>query len=168
MKKGRARPLAGFTIIELLLYMGLFSILITIIGGLFFSILQLRLEAETVSSVQQDSNFIIGRLKYDLNGATGVTSPASPGQTATVLTFVKSATTYTYTLSGTDLLLAVSGQPPVSLNGYNTQVLAFNVTRLGNPGGFPYLNISFTLSGKSVFINQQPETKIFTTGISLR
>lgn len=159
----------GFTIIELLLYMGLFSILITIIGGLFFSILQLRLEAETVSSVQQDSNFMIERLRYDLNGATGITSPASPGQTASVLTFVKSGTTYNYTLSGgTDLLLTIGGQPAVSLNGYNTQVLAFNVTRLGDPGGFPYLNISFTLSGKSVFINQQPETRIFTTGISLR
>src|SRR3990172_6790072 len=48
----------GFTIIELILYMGMLSILLAVLSQIFVSILNVQLESQSSSSIEQDSRYI--------------------------------------------------------------------------------------------------------------
>lgn len=158
---------AGFTIVELLLYMGLMAILLVVMGGIFFSVLDLQLESQGSSDVQQDGEFILARIGYDVRRASSVTVPASAGQTGNSLVLVIGGTSYTYAVSGTDLGLSVGGVTQF-LTSYGSNISNFSVTRLGNPGGKASLDISFTLTSKTSTLNQIYQTKNYEEALTLR
>ena len=67
----------AFTIIELLIYMGLLAGLITILGTVLSQVIDVQLESQAISAVEQDGRFILARLNYDLHRVASVTTPAS-------------------------------------------------------------------------------------------
>src|SRR5260221_10945575 len=66
----------GFTLMELLLYMGIFSVLLVVLMQLFTSILSLHAESQATSSVDQDGNFALMRLAYDIHRSSSIVTPA--------------------------------------------------------------------------------------------
>src|SRR5260221_6706185 len=110
MKKINHKPLlpeAGFTMVELLLYMGIFSILLVVLIQLFTSILSLHLEPQATSSVDQDGAAILSRLSYDIHKSASISSPTIGSQcnwptTSTCKLVVSNAT---YQLDGNGNLL---------------------------------------------------------------
>lgn len=107
---------SGFTLTELLVYMGIFSIILVIITQMFVSILQAKLDTQSTGSVEQDSRFLVQRFIYDLQRATAITSPAS-GQSNS-LTLTINGQPYTYQLTGTNLLV----NSTVRLNSHDTGI----------------------------------------------
>lgn len=82
---------AGFTLVELLLVMGIFAILLAVITDMFVSVLNVQTEAKANTSVTQDGRYILSKLSYDISRATTVTTPedlnvATSGITATTAT----------------------------------------------------------------------------------
>src|SRR4030042_5852170 len=69
----------GFTLVEILLYMGLLAILLVVLTEILVSILAVKIEFEATSSVEQDSRFLLSRLFYDINRASAITTPGSIG-----------------------------------------------------------------------------------------
>lgn len=124
----------GFTLLELLLYIGLTSILITIMSQVFLATLGVRLESQNTTSVQQDGRYILARMAYDIHRAKSITIP-SLGQTAMGMTLVIEENgideTYRYTVEGRDLLLTV-GTQSATLNSQGSGITSLSVTRLGN------------------------------------
>src|SRR5260221_14717573 len=102
----------GFTLVELLLYMGLLTILVTIMSSLFKTIVDVQLESKSSSSVDQDGRFIIARMVHDMQSAQTIVIPASAGSTTTTLQITENSVNYTYSLVGGNLQLALSS--PVS------------------------------------------------------
>ncbi len=151
---------SGFTIVELILYMGLFSIFITVLTSIFISILDVQTKSESTSSVQQDSRFLFSRMIYDIHRASTINTPASAGQTSQSLTLVIGGSTYTYALTGEALTLTVDGVTE-SLSGYATQVSGFSVTRIGNPTGKHTLSLNMT-------VTDQTESKSYQITVGLR
>ena len=143
----------GFTLVELLIYMGLMAAFLTVLTSIFLSALDVQTQSEATSSVEDDGRYILSRLVYDIHRASSVTVPASNGQTANSL----SLNVGTYTLSGGKLQINGSD----NLNSYATTLSSFSVTRLGNSGGKPTLTISFSLKDNS-------ETKTYQTTVSMR
>ena len=143
----------AFTIVELIIYMGIMAVLLTVITSIFLSVLDVQLQSEATTSVQSDGRYILSRLVYDIHRAANITTPASAGQTATSLvTDVAS-----YASVGDNLL--INGTD--NLNSYATKLANFSVTRLGNPSGSHTLTVSFTLT-------DQTETKDYQISVGLR
>ncbi len=156
----------GFSLIELLLYMGLFSIFLITLTQIFSSALELKLESESTSTVQQDSRYILERLSYDINRADSITTPATIGTQGQLLSLVISGQTYSYTLSGNNFTLT-NPSGTFQLNGFNTRVTNLSFLRVGNSGGKNSVRITYTINSLT---NQKKgiETKTIQTTLGIR
>lgn len=161
----------GFTIIELLIYMGILSILLYVLTDIFISSLEVKTQSESQASLQQDGRFILGKLMYDINQATAINYPAL-GEQSNSLTIVIDNITYTYTLDNGNLQLT-NNFGTNNLNSYNTQLSNLSFLHLGNQPTAEKLNprdnikINFNLSSKTI-INSGQETLSFQTTVGLR
>lgn len=158
----------GFTLVELLLYMGIFSILIVALFQLLSSILDVQLESQSTAGVSQDGRFIVNRLSYDIQRSTSIISP-SLGSQGQSMQLSDGTTTYSYTLTNGNLILTSTPPGTVDeLNSYNTSVSNINFLRLGNAGGLAdTITVSFTLTSKIIRRGGAP-SKNFKTTIGIR
>lgn len=134
MKQYRAQ--LGFTIIELVVYIGLLSILIAVMSQVFVATLGVKLESESDTGVSQDGNYIITRLAYDIRRASRIISP-NVGESASMLSLgiIEGGIeqVYEYTLTGDTLSLS-DGVTTESIHGDTTTISDFSVSRFGNSG----------------------------------
>lgn len=135
---------AGFSLVELLLYMGLLSIFLVVISTFFVSILDVQSRAISTSSLEENSKYISSRLKYELRTADTATNSATLGVTTSSFSVVKNNVDYTFSLSGTTLERA-SSSATVALHDDDIQVSDFSVRRIGNEGVNDTFQISYTL-----------------------
>ncbi|HEX7042243.1 MAG TPA: prepilin-type N-terminal cleavage/methylation domain-containing protein [Patescibacteria group bacterium] len=152
----------GFTLVELLLYTGLFTILLVVLLEVFSAIIDVQLTSQSTTSTTQDGQYILARLSYDLGRATAITSPSGLGTTAFSLTVTISGNPVTFSLSNGNL-----DEGSTQLNGYDTTVSSFSVKRLQSTNGIDSITVAFTLTSKTKNGNG-PDTKNFQTTISLR
>lgn len=156
----------GFTLVELLISMALYSIILTVLLTLFATILEVRLSAEGSSSVEQDGKYILSRMIHDIPSATSITTPASSGDQTTTLVFSNGASTYTYALINGNLTLD-DGSSSQNLNGFNTSISNLTFTRLGGVTGKPTVKITFRVNSKTIIGNRN-EIRDFNTTLGLR
>ena len=160
----------GFTLIELIIYMGLLVILLSVLTSIFMSSLDVQLESEANSAVEQDGSYILSRLAYDIHRAESVAIPVVLGGTSTTnFRIVVNGVDYTYSIDANDNLVLQEGLGPSNnLNGYNTSISNLLVTWLGNAGKVEdNLNIIFTITSRTRK-NTGYETKNFQTNLALR
>lgn len=159
---------AGFTIVELLLYMGLLSILLGVLTNIFATSIETQLETESSSSIEQDGRFIFSRLAYDLHQAQSISSPALGAPPATSLQIQINNVPYTYQVTSGDLKLTNNNTLEInSLNSLDTTVSSLTFQQIGIPGGKNTVQIILTLTSK-VARPQGYETKNMTTTIGIR
>lgn len=156
----------GFTIIELMVYMGLLAIFLTIISQIFVASIDTQLESEAESGIQQDSKFIFARLQYDLANATAIVEPSFSGSSSSLLQFVSGGTTQSYQLTGVNAIFT-NGVNIYQLNSVNTAVSNLLFTRRGVANGKPFITASFTLTS-AVVRNSGPDVQAFETTIGTR
>lgn len=147
---------------ELVLYMGLLVILLTILSSLFTTSIESQLGSQKFSAVQQDGRFILNRITYDLQNASSVITPSALGSSATTLVLVKDGVTYTYSLTGSNLLL-----DGVRLNGFNTSVSNVSFQKLGNTGGKPTVKLAYTVTSLTLN-NGTSDIKNYQTTVGLK
>lgn len=158
----------GVTIIELILYMAILSILLTMLTSVFVSALDVQSESQATSSVEQDGNYILARLAYDIHRAQNINIPAVNGATANNFQITIDGVNYTYSLDTNNNLILSNNFGTNNLNNHGSGISAFSVTRLGNVGGVENtLKINFTITSKVKRISGF-ETKNFQTNLSLR
>jgi hypothetical protein len=167
MRNNTKTNMKGFTVIELLLYMGIASILLFVLFDMFTMILSTHAESQSTSAIDQDAAFILNRLSYDIHKASSITAPTL-GTTCTWPTvsscqLVLNNATYSVT-SGT-LNLTQSSETK-ALNSVNTQITNISFETRGNSaaGSKPSVQIQFTLQS-TVKTNT---TKSFQTTITTR
>jgi hypothetical protein len=157
---------SAFTIVELLLYIGLFSILITVLGSIFINLVDLQLQSHATSNVSQTMDYIFTRLNYDIYRASVVTTPASAGQVSNSLDLSINGQSYTYSQFGTNLILTTpSGS--FTLNSSDVNVSAFAVTRLGSATK-PNIHIGLTVTSLIISPGKSAETVSFSSSYTLR
>lgn len=152
----------GTTLIEFLIYMGIFSILLLIFVQIFSIILDNQQESMSTTSVSQDGECIINRLAYDIGRTQSVTSPALLGVSGNTLNLTINGINFQYGLNNANLVLNND-----LLNGFNTSVSNLTFTRLGAQGAKDTIISRFTLTSKT---KQQkgPEIKTFQITVGLR
>ncbi len=162
----RLKNQRGFTLVEMLLYFGLFSILLLVLARLFVSILEIKMESQSVSSVQQDSRFIFARLEYDFSRASSVTTPATLGASSSSLVLQIDGGSYTYSLSNGKLQVTNS-QGTFPLNSSESQVSAVTFRRLGHAGGKPTIKMDIDIESATIR-DKGRETRSLETTLGLR
>lgn len=160
----------GFTMIEMLLCMGIFSILLIVLLQIFTSILSVHAQSQSNSSIDQEGNYLLSRLSYDIHKAAGITSP-SLGNSAQELTIDGK----TYKVIGDNLFVSdASGD--TQLNGVYSKIIIDNnsFTVLGNPAtpSNPHpktaVRIILKIESKINRPGGQKDTKTFETTVQTR
>lgn len=156
----------GFTLVELIIYMGLFSIIMVVLMNLFSEIIQKESENSKVSSVESDSVYILNRLIYDVNLASSIDLPTTPGNQSGSLVLTIDGSNVTYSLSNGAVLR--TDQVDISrMNSYRTNITSISFKKLGNIGGKQQIKVSYIVSS----LQNSPsgyETKQIDTTIGLR
>ncbi len=159
----------GYTLIELLIYMGVLTLLIASLSSIFSTVLDVGLESQSSSDVEQDGKFILSRLLYDINSADTINVPASPGQQGATLQITSNAINYTYATDGNGNFQITDANGTDNLNSYDTTVSNLNFLRIGNGGSnTDTVKITFTVTSKTSRTTGKPETRNFSTTVGLQ
>lgn len=161
----------GFTLVELLLYMGIFSILLVVLLQIFTSILSVHAESQATSSVNQDGSYIMARLSSDIRRASAVVIPTL-GASSNSLHITGNAIDETYALNGGNLLLTDNSTSTTDqLNSVDTTA-NINFTTLGNgsivPNSKSTVRIVLTVTSKVVRVGSGLQTETFETTVGTR
>lgn len=156
----------GFTLVELLLYLGLLSGFLLVLTDIFVSSLNVQKESESVSEVAQDGQYLLARLTYDAGQAQDITIPAAIGEMSETLSFSIGGVIKTYALNA-GVLSLTSGGSTAALNGFGTNISNFSATKIGNPLGKPTVQIGFTVTSKIVRPEGQ-SSQTFQTTVGVR
>ncbi len=156
---------SGFTLIELILYMGLLSIFLVVLTDLLIQTLDVRTKSTAVTYVDSDAQYIQNRLQYDLRRASAVTSPATVGATASTLTMTIAGLSYSVASQSGNLVLTHAGVSQ-ALNTSDTRLVSFSVTRIGNGTGNDTYQITTSLASVAILrgIPADSKTTVFTIG----
>lgn len=152
----------GFTLVELLIYIGLLTILMTILTRLFTAILDVQLSSEATGAVEEDSRYIYSRLAYDITRSDSIVTPVSPGESSNSLTITIGPVFNTYSVSGSNLMLGAD-----QLNSSGTIISNLSFYRLGNLNGKDSIQIKFTITSTTQNVSG-PDTKNIETTIARR
>lgn len=156
----------GFTLVELLIYFGLLTILMTILTRIFTGINDVQLESVATGAVEEDGRYLYSRLAYDIARATSVVTPAALGDSTGTLTLMIGTVANTYSINSTNLILA-NDQGADQLNSVGTQISNLSFRRLGNVNGKDSVQVKFTITSTTLQV-KGPDTKDIETTIALR
>ena len=143
---------SGFTLIELVLYVAIASIVLGAFLTVYTSVYQLRQKNQAVSEVEQQGQQVMQQISQTLRNAAAVTSPAT-GASSSALTL------QTYSSGTNPTILSLSSGAVMDLEGTSSAVslssakitvssLSFqNLTRSGTHG---IIKISFTVTSKNL------------------
>lgn len=150
----------GFTIIELLLTIGLLTILLGVLTNFLLTTLDVQLRATSLSQVEQDARYLALRLGYDVHRATGITAPAIDGQTDTSATLFIDGSNHTFSIQNGSLTMT-SPTGTDALTSVGVTMTDFSAMRVGNVNNGDTLRFQYTLVGGT-------ETQTYQTSIGLR
>jgi len=155
----------GYSIVEVIIYIGMLSVFMAVLTGIFVSTIDAKLESESISAIEQDGRFIIAKLAYDINRAQSIETPAL-GTTGNTLQITVDSLAESFALSNGKLQITKSNNTD-DLNGHDTTISNLTFQRLGNINGKNSIKMTFTITS----ITQRatgPETKAFQTTLAIR
>lgn len=156
----------GYTLVELLIFMGMFSILLMVFSQIFALIIETRLDSESTSAVAQDGNYILNRLTYDISRASNINTPSSLGAASASLDISIDGDNYVYGLNNGNLEFTANGSTR-RLNGINTGITNLTFTRFGNNDDKDTIQLSYTINSL-IQEASGTETKVYQTTVGLR
>ena len=139
----------GTSLIEVILYIALFSIIIIVIVDLLITSGSLKTESESQSGLQIDAGFITSRLNYEIRNSDSITTPVVAGPSTNSLVLTSGSETHTFSLLGSNLLYQKTigiTTTSANLNTVLTNVSSLNFQPMGNISGKLSIKINFTLT----------------------
>lgn len=165
----------GFTLIETLVYLSLFSL---IMGGVVvsaFQVFESTGRSQTRSMIQEEGDFLVGKVDWVLSGIQGINAPATPAvgapctqsDTLSVTKWDGLIGTVVVNISGGNMVIARNGSSTQPLNNNNTTVTNLLFKHCFAGGNNPEsIATSFTVSARTP--NGMMLTKDFFTSDYVR
>jgi type II secretory pathway component PulJ len=138
------RHQSGFTLVEVIVFMGLLTIFIFLLSRIFVSILETQAESISTSTVELESQYLMSRLKYDTSLASSIISPGELGETSSVLGLEIDGQEVSFVVSN-GILLRQMGSETIRLSAADLAITSWQVRRLGNEDGKHVLSIVMQL-----------------------
>ena len=122
----------GFTLIEVIMYMALYSILIGGVIVALFTLFESQTRNQSIALLQQEGDFVASRIAYEIRSAHSVISPITSGGT---LDLVRSQGTHTrvYLINQNVILEINSVAAILNSDAVAIQNLQFTHTIVSNP-----------------------------------
>lgn len=161
----------GFTLLELLLYVAISSILLTTISLFLSTLLQSRIKNQTISEVDGQGMVAMELMAQIIRNADTVSAPAAgaTGSSLTLTTTVPAQSPTVFDLAAGALRITEGATPAIPLTNSRITVssLSFqNLSRAGTPGT---IRIQFTISAvNNSGRNEYAYQKTFTASATLR
>ena len=165
-KRLTLNPSSGFTLVELIIYMGLLTVMILIFTEIFVSTIDNQLSSRNTSNVADDGRYIYSKFIYDVNGAQSITEPIAFGSPEAKMTLLIGGQNYTYSLSNNNLIVTDSAGS-YTLNGYGSSISALLFTKVGTTSAKSTVKINFTVKGTTT-IHGILDQQSFQTTAGLR
>ena len=118
----------GFTLIEILIYLGLFTL---IIGGSLISLMNIIQNTErTQALTQEEANFILSKINWAMDGATNFTVATS----TLTISNLGTSLVFSYDGANSDITLKRGSQVATILNNDEVKINGVNFTKIsGSP-----------------------------------
>lgn len=162
---------AGFTLVEILLYVSIISVMLTVISIFMFSVLQSQAKFKTISEVDQQGIQIVQSITQSIRNANSITVP-SQGATEQTLTLgfldsVKNPTVFNSDGTNIQIKEGINSIFPLTNSKVIISGLSFsNVSKTNTPG---IVKFQFTLTHiNSSGRNEYDYSKTFYGSTSLR
>ncbi len=150
----------GFTLVELLLFMGLFTGFLTVLSALFVSTLDTQAESVASANLDQNSWYLLSRFQYDFGQASSVVFPVNNGDVDTILTLDQSGTPVSFSLASGQLIITRGGvSSALTSDGITVSNLSFQ--RLGSDDGAVTVTVHMELTDAEKSL---PKVLDFTMG----
>lgn len=161
----------GFTLVELLLYVGIISILMLGISAFLSVLLSARVKNQTISEVDTQGFEVVRIIQQTIHNANSITSPATSTVAGSLILTMTSSTlnpTSFTSSSGVLYITEGNGQPvPLTNSHVNLSNLIFsNISLSSTPGAIRFM---FTLTRQNLSgRNEYDYTRTFVGSASLR
>lgn len=166
LKKNLKKTSKGFTLVELIIYMGLLTVMVLIFTDIFTTIMDNQLGSENTSSVADDGRYIYSRFIYDVNRADSIMTPSEFGSSSASLVLIINGINTTYSASNGSLLVTTP-TTSTQLNGFGTSISSLLFTKVGTPSAEDTVQINFTIDG-NISTRGISDSQVFQTTAGLR
>ena len=136
----------GFSLLELLIYVTILSILVVIISNVVITLSKGRGQSQAKSEVNSSIRFATELLKQDIKNASAITTP-SLGTPTSTMTLTRAGVTIVYDVSAGVLRRKLGAATPDNLTTSDISVSAPTFTRIENTNAF------FSATDVSIKIN---------------
>ncbi|MBI4094626.1 MAG: prepilin-type N-terminal cleavage/methylation domain-containing protein [Candidatus Liptonbacteria bacterium] len=129
----------AFTLIEVLIYIALFSATLFVFVMVFYQLIDSRDQNQLRVEVEEEANFLMKKIEWGLLGADSINEPA-PGSTSTVLSVNKfnfPDNPLVFTLAGDDITLSRGAGAPAALNSERITVRKLEFAHVAAFGSRP-------------------------------
>ena len=142
----------GFSLLELLMYIAVISIITLVLSSTLVSIYYGRGAAESRMEVNADLNYVFNRMGQDLKAGSvaTVSVPATAGATTSVLTFTAGGQTISYEIDSQKVKRTAGGVPQY-ITGDDVIVESLSFTRRENANATlskTFVSISVTMQAR--------------------
>jgi prepilin-type N-terminal cleavage/methylation domain-containing protein len=158
----------GFTLIEMLLSIGIFTLIVVAFAGIFVTITNVGTQQSSTSAVNEESQALLQKIQYFVETASVVNIPTSTPTTTLQLFMASSSAdpTYITLASGTVYLQQSTSSPLTALTSKRVTVSNISFTRQSNPPGHDTVNVSFTMQNTAGLTNlAQSFSQLFQTSV---
>lgn len=135
MKKYTDNSKHGFSLIEVLIAIAIFSIIILAVTSFFFSVNFSNTRSKANREVQENARRMMDIMTYEIRNAKGIYSPTTTLnqlslETTRHLPTGETSTFIDFFLCGANLCLKKESQNPITLNSDTVEVYALSFTRI--------------------------------------
>jgi prepilin-type N-terminal cleavage/methylation domain-containing protein len=126
------RQKSGFSLMELLIYMAIVSVIVVVLANIFIALSKGRGQVESRTEVSTALRFSIAKINQDIKAASSVVTPATASSTASSLVLVIGETETIYDIADGALRRTIGTQEPEIITSSSVVVNNILFTRFEN------------------------------------
>lgn len=162
---------AGYTLIELLLYITLAGMLLVSLTMFFGMSVDARVKTQSVTEVNQQGASAMEYIQQTVRNASSISAPAAAASASSLTVVVPTASLSPtiFSLNGTVLQVKEGAAAAIALTNDDVQISNLTFTNLTRSGTHGVVRISFTVSRTNTSgRNEYDYSKTFTTTVTIR
>jgi hypothetical protein len=122
----------GFTLVETLVYLALYAIIMTGALTAVYSVYESSARNETIAMVEEEGEYLLGKIDWALADAASIDSPATTGSTLDLT--LQDGSTVGFWNSGGNMRIQENGAPVQTLNNSNVAITMLQFTHTLSTG----------------------------------
>jgi prepilin-type N-terminal cleavage/methylation domain-containing protein len=157
----------GFTLIEMLIAVSIFTVIVIAFVGILSVVTQVQVQSSSSEAVNQESQFLLQKLQYYIQTASIIDMPTSTPTSTLKFDVAASSSdpSYITLASGTVYLQQGSGGVLQALTSNRVKVTSLSFTRNANPPGHDAVSVSYTMAYNTLNV-AQTFSQLFQTSIA--